>query len=109
MLSGVPAMCDHTRMTRDTECTVLWVKSERGPSIFDRFRPRVLERRYELDEFGTFVVAQIDGSQSILDLVYAFESRFGMSCRESEMGVLAFLKILLQRHAITISEEAPAK
>jgi hypothetical protein len=76
--------------------------SERGNGFFDMFRPPKTERRYELDAFGTFVLRRIDGRHTVLQIIDAFQQRFGMSRRECELGVVAFLKMLVHRRVINV-------
>lgn len=80
----------------------LKVKIGRGAGFLERFRPAVTERTYELDRFGRFVVDEIDGKRNVLGIIDAFQEKFRMSRRESELGVVAFLKILLKRNLIAI-------
>ena len=82
------------------------VLSAQGPSRvgwMNRFRPAVDQREFELDEFGAYVVEQIDGDRSVLDIVDDFQRQFGMSRRESELGVVAFVKMLMQRHLLSVN------
>ena len=82
------------------------VLSAEGPSRvgwMNRFRPPVDRREFELDEFGAYVVERIDGNRSVLEIVNAFQRQFGMSRRESELGVVAFVKMLMQRYLLTVS------
>lgn len=76
----------------------------RGSGFLERFRPAVTEKSYELDAFGAFVVSQIDNRRNVLEIVNAFEKQFKMSRRESELGVVAFLKILLKRNLVAIAD-----
>lgn len=68
----------------------------------DRFRPPVDTRRYELDDFGGFVVDQIDGTRTVLEIINGFQEEFGMSRRESELGVVAFIKMLMKRRLLSV-------
>ncbi len=82
-----------------------WLQAERthaAPSWMDRFRPRVDHRRYELDEFGGFVVGLMDGRRTVLEIIDHFQEAFGMSRRESELGVVAFVKMLMQRSLLSV-------
>jgi len=107
-LAGVP--CLHTNVCLEdiTPATVaLKVQLPRGIGFFDRFAPAVSERRYELDEFGTFVVRQIQQRKSVLEIVRAFKDFFGLSHRESELGVVAFIKMLMKRRLLSVAMEEP--
>ncbi len=96
MLDGVAA--EH----KPDGAMALRVRIGRGAGFLERFRPAVTERTYELDRFGGFVVDEIDGKRNVLSIIDAFQERFRMSRRESELGVVAFLKILLKRNLIAI-------
>ena len=110
-LYGIPILQDHVRVEQGLGGIVtLHTKCGRGPSLFDRFRPRVVERKYELDAFGAFVVERMDQEHSVRDIIGEFHTHFGMSRREAELGVGAFLKMLTQRNvaAVLPAEEARA-
>lgn len=108
-LAGIPILNAGVRY--QNEGNGRRVLSAEGPSRvgwMNRFRPPVDRREFELDEFGAYVVERIDGNRSVLDIVNAFQHQFGMSRRESELGVVAFVKMLMQRHllAVSVSPEA---
>ena len=108
-LSSVPMFHEHVKVERrGDDVTTVCTQEPRGASFFERFRPRLSERRYELDTFGTFVVQQVDAQRTVMNIINAFQKRFGMSRRESEMGVVAFLKILMQRHVLSMVEQDTA-
>lgn len=103
-LAGVPVLPESLVVEALTDKTVvLRMQVGRSDSFLDRFRPAVQEKRYELDEFGTFVVGQIDNRRTVLDIVNAFERRFRMSRREAELGVVAFFKILMKRQLVAVA------
>lgn len=77
----------------------------RGGGFFELFRPAVTEKKYELDEFGSFVLREIRRRQTVLEIISAFESRFRLTHRESELGVVAFVKMLMQRNVVTVVTE----
>lgn len=102
-LSGIPFLNESVVIERiDGIPMALKRVIHRGNGFLERFRPPVMERRYELDEFGAFVVHRIDGKKSVLDLINAFEDRFKMSHRESELGVVAFIKMLMKRNLLAV-------
>ncbi|MDA0322868.1 MAG: PqqD family protein [Verrucomicrobia bacterium] len=102
-LLGVPVLQEHVRVEQCAKGVMtLHAKCGRGPSIFERFRPPVVDRKYELDEFGAFVVSRMDRERSVRDIIGEFQSHFGMSRREAELGVGAFLKILTQRNVAAV-------
>jgi len=102
-LAGIPVFHQNVTLVETENDTVtLKLRVERGDSFLDRFRPPVTERTYELDEFGTFVVRHIDGRSTVMEIVRAFEQNFGMNHREAELGVVAFLKMLMKRSVLSV-------
>jgi len=104
LLRGVPRMRPDVVVA---ECSSglleIRLTIERGDGFFAMFRPAVTEKRYELDEFGSFVVREMNGSSTVMQIIEAFRRRFGMSRRECELGVVAFLKMLIHRRAATVT------
>ena len=70
-----------------------------------RFLPPVVVRKFELDELGAFVVGQINGKKTVLELVDAFVDQYKISRREAELSVVAFLKSLIQRRIVSVTIE----
>ncbi len=103
-LAGVPVLNEGVELdqTVDGKVFLQAVQTRAKSGWMDRFRPRVDRRRYELDEFGRFVVALMDGQTTVLDIINRFQGRFGMSRRESELGVVAFVKMLMQRSLLSV-------
>jgi len=83
----------------------LKMRIERGAGFLELFRPAATERKYELDEFGAFVVRQIQKRKKVLEIIQAFERQFRMSHRESELGVVAFIKMLMKRNILSVAIE----
>ena len=109
-LAGTPLLHDGVKLEEGLDGTIaLKMKIERGSGFLERFRPPVTDRKYQLDEFGTFVVQQIRKRKNVLDIIKAFEHRFQMSHRESELGVVAFIKMLMQRNILSVIVERPEK
>ncbi|MFH1732398.1 MAG: PqqD family protein [Planctomycetota bacterium] len=105
-LAGVPVFHDNVEIIGGDEGNItLKVQVRRGYGFLERFRPPVTERKYELDEFGTFVVRQVRKRKNVLAIIRAFERRFGMSHRESELGVVAFVKMLMKRNVLSVVVE----
>lgn len=102
-LAGVPVFNREVRL-EDAQDGGLMLRMDecRGPGFLDRFRPRRSERRYALDRFGAFVVRHIDSQRTVLEIVDRFQGAFGMSRRESELGVVAFIKMLMRRHVVSV-------
>lgn len=102
-LAGVPVLHDNVEILEGQDGVVtLKLYIPRGRGFLDRFRPPVMERKYELDEFGAFVVQQVQKRKDVLTIIRAFERRFGMSHRESELGVVAFVKTLMKRNVLSV-------
>ena len=107
-MTGIPILHENVTIhENDNKIITLKMKVVRGSTFFDRFRPPVTERSYELDEFGSFVVCQIDSKKHVLDIIYAFERRFGMNHREAELGVVAFMKMLMKRNVLSVVIDKP--
>lgn len=102
-LAGIPILPPTVRVERkdDGRC-FLYQQLHRGPGLLDRFRPRTWTRQFELDAFGRFIVDQLDGRRSVQDILVVFEPFAGLSHRESELGLVAFLKMLVQRGLVTV-------
>ena len=102
-LAGVPVLHEGVKITEDSNGVfTLYLELGRGPSFYDLFRPAIAKKKYELDEFGTFVVKQIQRKRTVLDIIRAFEQRFRLSHREAELGVVAFIKMLMKRHVLSV-------
>lgn len=105
-LAGIAILHDDVEVIEaDGGNITLKMQVRRGYGFFERFRPPVTERKYELDEFGTFVVREVRKRKKVLAIVGAFERQFRMSHRESELGVVAFLKILMKRDILSVVVE----
>ena len=106
-LAGVPIFNRAVRLeTGEAGGLLLRIDEARGPGFLDRFRPPRTERRFALDEFGSFVVRLIDCERTVLDIVGRFQEEFGMSRREAELGVVAFIKMLMQRNVVSVVAKA---
>ncbi len=102
-LAGVPVLNQGVRAEPGGDGGLLLrlaLKPESG--WMARFRPPVDSRRYELDAFGAFVVSQVDGRCTVMEIINRFQEKFGMSRRESELGVVAFIKMLMKRHLLSV-------
>lgn len=107
-LSGVPILNDGVNLDEmDGGGMRVSMTVKRGRGFFERFRPPVMNRSYELDEFGGFVLEMVDGERSVLDIINAFQERFPMSRREVELSVVAFFKMLMQRNVVSIATAPP--
>jgi len=109
LLESRPMMSAEAReLAADGDQTTIIVIVKSGKGFLSRFRPPIMEKRYQLDVFGTFVLRQIDAKRTVLDIVDSFKKRFKLSRRESELGVVAFLKMLHQRRVIGVFSGAGA-
>lgn len=77
--------------------------------MINRLRPPVTTRSYELDEFGTFVVRHMDRKNTVHDIIKAFSKHFNLTLRESEMGVVAFIKMLMKREMVSVGIREPSE
>jgi len=103
-LRGVPVVNRGVAISGGAEENLtVTVTLPRGRGWLARFGPRTLRRRVELDEFGSFVMRQIDGHRDVLAIVEAFSNRFGTNRRETELSVVAFLKSLIRRRIVSIA------
>ena len=103
-LASVPAMHPSARLAPvDDGAIEVRLALPRGIHFFDRFRPPTVEKRHLLDEFGAFVVRQIDGRRNVNAIVDRFVEAFPMSLREAELAVVAFIYMLTQRGVLTIN------
>ncbi len=102
-LAGVPVLHENVTLVEEQNQNItIKLRSARGTSLFDRLRPAGMVKSYELDQFGTFVVRQIDQRRTVMDIIKAFERKFKLSHREAELGVVAFLKMLMKRKVLSV-------
>jgi len=103
-LAGIPVRSESLAVLEkdDGSGSVVKIRVPRSAHFLDRFRPAVMEKRFELDELGTYVLGLIDGKKSSRELVDAFASDYGVNRREAELSVVSFLKMLMQRQVISI-------
>lgn len=102
-LAAVPILHKDVVMEKTGDETVkVKIKVKRGGGWLSGMRPPVMMRNYKLDEFGTFVVQSIDHKRTVQQIVRAFSEHFGMTLRESELGVVAFLKMLMKRGMVSV-------
>ena len=80
----------------------LVIRTPRRPGLLARFMPPMLEKRFKLDELGSFVFNQIDGERTVAQIMEAFRARFRLNRRETEISVAAFLRLLAERRLISI-------
>jgi hypothetical protein len=103
-LKSIPVMNRNVVVKPGEEGTlVISVTMQRKKGLFSRFLPPVFERHLKLDELGSFVVSQIDGRKSVLDIIEAFIAKYDTNRRETELSVVSFLKSLVQRQLVSIA------
>jgi len=103
-LTGVPVMNENVTIEpADGDNLILTVKLQRGRGLLARFQPAVMTRRVKLDQLGSFVVRQIDGKRSVLEIIDLFVERYKTNRREAELSVVSFLKSLIERHVVSVA------
>ncbi len=60
------------------------------------------EKAFELDGLGMWVWDQVDGRESVGELVERFAKKHDVGVEEAEGRVMAFLQVLLQRNLVTL-------
>tara|TARA_B100000949_G_C14249445_1_gene437391 strand:- start:731 stop:1111 length:381 start_codon:yes stop_codon:yes gene_type:complete len=103
-LASVPVRNESVTVVEPEEDgpTIVKVKLSRGLYFLDRFRPPIMEQRYELDELGAYTFNSVDGEKTVRDIVDKFIEDYGLNRREAELSVVSFLKMLMQRQIISI-------
>jgi hypothetical protein len=103
-LEGIPAWnpgVSRRAAAKEDETEVV-VPQRRRPGLLGRFQPEHWEQKFVLDALGSFVIRQIDGKRSVLEITERFIERHKVNRREAELSVTAFLKTLLERSIISI-------
>lgn len=102
-LDARPIVNDGLRLERQPDGTLhLVVRMPRRSGLFARFLPPIVEKRVQLDELGSFVFDQIDGTRSVREILDAFVARYRNNRREAEYMVTTFLRQLTERRLITL-------
>lgn len=81
----------------------LTIRRPRSPGWLARFQPPVLQRRVKLDEIGSFVFSQIDGTRSTRDIIGLLADRYRLNRREAELSGVEFLKALVRRQVVSLA------
>lgn len=93
---------------------VKWEKNEKGevvlkvklapskPGLFSGFVKRPTERKYVLDEVGSYVWELLDGERTVGDVAELLAQRFKLHLREAQASLLAYLRILAERGLIRL-------
>ena len=102
-LAGIPALNGNVSIDRsDEDQWVITTTMSRRDGWLRRFMPPTLKHRHELDELGTFVLSQVDGRRTVLEIVNVFVRRHKTNRREAELSVVAFFKSLIKRQVVSI-------
>ncbi len=102
-LRSIPAICPGVTFAPEADGHLMaMVPVPRRRGFFGRFQAPVTTKRIRLDEIGAFVIGQINGERSVLEIVDAFASRYRGNRREAELCLADFLKSCAQRNIIAI-------
>jgi hypothetical protein len=102
-LAGIPALNEGVSCLEGANGdTLLSVMMRRRGDFLGRFQPARWERKVQLDSVGSFVLAQINGERSVLEITEILIARHKVNRREAELSTVAFLKSLLERNIISI-------
>lgn len=103
-LNAVPVLHNSVKITNNEDQTAhIEVDQKRGTGLMELLRPPVTHKNYDLDEFGAYVINQVNNERTVREIVDNFQKRYKLSLRESEMSVTAFLKMLMKRQVISIA------
>jgi len=98
-----------------------WEKGEKGevivkvklpppkPGPFSGFIKRPSERKYVLDEVGSYVWELLDGSRTVGEIVDLVAQRYKLHRREAEASLLAYLRMLAERGLIKLVAPTPPR
>ena len=102
-LNGIPVLHNGVSLDEKEEGrSVLTVEAPRSKSLLAYFLPPIVKRQYRLDELGTFVVKQVNGKRSVLQIINTFAKQYRVNRREAELSMVQFFKSLAGRKAISI-------
>ncbi len=102
-LDGIPVVNGVARATlTEAGRVVVVLRHVRGKGLLSRLAPPVIERRFELDELGSFVFRLIDGQRTVAGIVEAFREQYRLNRREAELSTVSFLRMLAQRRVIAV-------
>lgn len=102
-LEAIPVLnADVTPARNEAGNTVITIRQKRRQDFLGRFQPPVMERTIKLDELGSFVFGQIDGTRTMLEIIEAFMARYRTNRREATLSTVAFFKSLIKRGAISM-------
>jgi hypothetical protein len=75
-------------------------RQDRLVNLLVRWLPTPTHKTIELDEFGAAIWERCDGVYTMQDLVSYVSQTHKLNRRQAEVSVLAFLKMLAQRHLV---------
>jgi len=102
-LAAIPVLNDGARVTDKEDGTAeLSVRIRPKKGLLSRFLPQVDEKRIKLDELGSYVIRQVDGKRSVLQIVERFVEHFGTNRREAELSTAEFFRALVKRRLVSI-------
>lgn len=103
-LAAVPVVNNGVDLDKRDDGSVLVRITVMRPTggLLSRFQPASFERCIKLDELGSFVLGQIDGKRTVLEIIESFVARFGTNRREAELSTVEFLKTLVKRRVLSL-------
>lgn len=102
-LAGIPVFNEGVSLVeQDTGNVMMHARISKREGLLSRFLTSDRTRRLKLDEVGTFVVRQIDGRRSVLEISENLAEHYRMNRREAELSTVDFFKSLAARNVISI-------
>jgi hypothetical protein len=102
-LDGVPVLNDGAIVSTEADGRVLIrIPAGKARGLVSRLLPALPESRIRLDELGSFVLGQVDGRRSVMQIVRAFTEKYRVNLREAELSVAEFLKTLTRKRVVSI-------
>ncbi|MCJ8329895.1 MAG: PqqD family protein [Lentisphaeria bacterium] len=102
-LAGIPYLHSNVSIYLHGDNEIkLAIRLSRGIGFYEKFRPAGFIKYYELDEFGAFVIRQMDYGRSMLEIINRFQMHFPLSRREAELGVVGFTKMLMKKNIMSV-------
>jgi hypothetical protein len=102
-LAAIPVINPGLQISRDPNGNaVIRMKVRRGSGWFARFQPPIMVKTIKLDELGTFVLDQVNGEDSVLDILSRFAVHFRSNRREAELSTVEFFKSLMKKGVVSM-------
>ena len=112
LLHGIPFANEAMELQRRRNGGTLALVPMRRPKYlvppFSWILPFSAKRRVELDAIGTSVLDMCDGNHTVEAIVEAFADRHGLTFREAQLSVTAFLQQLMRRGLVAIGSKQDA-